>query len=255
MIRRLLQALDADLLTAAISRWLASRVAAAPPPARRAISVDGKTLRGSGSRDTAARHVMAALDQSTGVVLASTDVAGKTNEITRLRPLLDQIAGLHETVVTMDALHYQRDHVTYLAERGAHWILTVKANQPTLHAQLTALPWQAVPLATPRCRPWSRPPRDPHPQSPDYRHRHRVPPRRPSTADPPPQTSPGPAETLQHRNRLRDHQPEYTPSQTRPARRLDPRATGRSRTSCTGYGMSPTTKTDPRSAPAPDHKS
>lgn len=148
MIRRLLQALDPDLLTAAVSGWLAGRVATGQPSSRRAVAVDGKTLRGSRSADTAARHVMAALDQTTGVVLASTNVDGKTNEITRLRPLLDQIGDLRETVVTMDALHCQRDHVAYLAERGAHWILTVKANQPSLHAQLAALPWRAVPQAT-----------------------------------------------------------------------------------------------------------
>jgi len=46
--------------------------------------------------------------------------------------------------VTADALHCQRDHVAYLTERGAHWILTVKGNQPALHAQLAALPWRAV---------------------------------------------------------------------------------------------------------------
>lgn len=148
MIRRLLQVLDPDLLTAAISGWLAGRVATAQPGSRRVVAVDGKALRGSRSRDAPARHVMAALDQSTGVVLASTDVDGKTNEITRLRPLLDQIGDLRETVVTLDALHCQREHVTYLAQRGAHWILTVKANQPTLHAQLAALPWRAVPQAT-----------------------------------------------------------------------------------------------------------
>src|SRR5690606_8371228 len=39
----------------------------------------------------------------------------------------------------------QRDHVDYLAERGAHWVLTVKGNQPNLYAQLAALPWRAVP--------------------------------------------------------------------------------------------------------------
>jgi predicted transposase YbfD/YdcC len=147
MIRRLLQALDPDRLTAAVSGWLAGRVATAQPSGRRAVAVDGKTLRGSRSGGTPARHVMAALDQTTGVVLASTDVDGKTNEITRLRPLLDQIGDLHDTVVTLDALHCQRDHVAYLAQRGAHWILTVKANQPTLHTQLAALPWRAVPQA------------------------------------------------------------------------------------------------------------
>lgn len=44
------------------------------------IAVDGKTLRGSRSADTAARHVMTACDQATSVVLASIDVDGKTNE-------------------------------------------------------------------------------------------------------------------------------------------------------------------------------
>jgi predicted transposase YbfD/YdcC len=107
------------------------------------IAVDGKALRGSRTVDTAARHVMAAYDQVTAVVLADTDVDGKTNEITRFRPLLDQIGDLRDTVITADALHCQREHVTYLAERGARWILTVKANQPCLHAQLAALPWLA----------------------------------------------------------------------------------------------------------------
>ena len=51
-------------------------------------------------------------------------------------------------MITVDAVHCQRDHVTYLAERGAHWILTVKGNQPHLHQQLTRLPWKAVPDAT-----------------------------------------------------------------------------------------------------------
>lgn len=150
MIRRLLQALDPDLLTAAIGVWLDGRTAtiASTPANRRAIAVDGKSLRGSRTADTTARHVLAACDQDTGIVLASTDVDGKTNEITRFEPLLDQIGDLRDTVITVDALHCQRDHVTYLAERGAHWILTVKGNQPNLHKQLAALPWRHVPDAT-----------------------------------------------------------------------------------------------------------
>jgi predicted transposase YbfD/YdcC len=148
MIRRLLQALDPDLLTAAIGVWLAARAATAPPTPKRAIAVDGKTLRGSRTTDTTARHVMTACDQDTGIVLASTDVAGHTNEITRFGPLLDQIGDLRDTVITVDALHCQRDHVCYLNERGADWIMTVKGNQPTLHQQLAGLPWRAVPDAT-----------------------------------------------------------------------------------------------------------
>ena len=148
MIRRLLQALDPQLLTAAISLWLAGRVTADAATDRRVIAVDGKTLRGSRTSDAAARHVMAACDQVSSVVLADTDVDGKTNEITRFQPLLDQIGDLRDAVITADALHCQREHVTYLAERGAHWILTVKGNQPHLHQQLAALPWRAIPDAT-----------------------------------------------------------------------------------------------------------
>jgi hypothetical protein len=133
MIRRLLQAVDPDLLAAAIGRWLAAKTTAqtpAPTPgSRQAIALDGKTLRGSRTRTIAARHVLAAADQSTGVVLASTDVDSKTNEITRFDALLDQIDNLRGVVITADALHCQRDHVAYLASRGAHWILTAKGNQ------------------------------------------------------------------------------------------------------------------------------
>jgi predicted transposase YbfD/YdcC len=44
-------------------------------------------------------------------------------------------------------MHAQRGHATYLAGRGAHYLFTVKRNQPGLHAQLTALPWRQVPVA------------------------------------------------------------------------------------------------------------
>ncbi|MET7952274.1 ISAs1 family transposase [Micromonospora sp. NPDC005324] len=101
------------------------------PAPRRAIAVNGKSLRGSRTTDAAARHVMAACDQASSVLLADTDVDGKTNEITRFAPLLDQIGDLRDTVITADGLHCQREHVTNLAERGADWILTVKGNQPS----------------------------------------------------------------------------------------------------------------------------
>ncbi|WBB82126.1 ISAs1 family transposase [Micromonospora sp. WMMD882] len=147
MIRRLLQAVDPQLLTTAIGAWLAGRTTTAAPTNPQAIAVDGKALRGSRTTDTPARHVMTACDQATGVVLACVDVDDKTNEITRFAPLLDQISDLRDAVITADALHCQREHVTYLAQRGAHWILTVKGNQPHLHVQLTGLPWRAVPDA------------------------------------------------------------------------------------------------------------
>ena len=59
--------------------------------------------------------------------------------------LLDQIGDLDSMLVTADAMHAQRDHATYLHGRGAHYLLTVKGNQPGLHRQLRSLPWKDVP--------------------------------------------------------------------------------------------------------------
>jgi len=51
---------------------------------------------------------------------------------------------LTDVVITADALHTQREHVETLAARGAHWVLTVKGNQPRLRRQLAGLPWRQV---------------------------------------------------------------------------------------------------------------
>ena len=61
--------------------------------------------------------------------------------------LLDHVS-VAGAVVTADAMHAQRAHAEYLVtQRGAHYLLTVKANQPGLHAQLAKLPWRQVPVA------------------------------------------------------------------------------------------------------------
>jgi predicted transposase YbfD/YdcC len=43
-------------------------------------------------------------------------------------------------------MHTQRDHASFLVDRGADYLLVVKANQPTLHGQLASLPWRTIPV-------------------------------------------------------------------------------------------------------------
>jgi predicted transposase YbfD/YdcC len=50
-------------------------------------------------------------------------------------PLLDAIE-LSGRTITADALHTQRKLATYLLKRQAHYCFSVKANQPTLHADI-----------------------------------------------------------------------------------------------------------------------
>jgi predicted transposase YbfD/YdcC len=148
--RRTLQNLDADALDDAAGAWAQQRTAPGPG-ARRAIAVDGKTLRGSGIGDGPGRHLLAALDHARSVVLGQVDVEAKTNEIPLFATLLDRI-DLAGAVITADALHAQRAHAEYLAgQRGAHYLITIKGNQPGLRAQLAALPWRQVPVACRTC--------------------------------------------------------------------------------------------------------
>lgn len=145
-IRRVLMGVDADVFDTAVGAWCADRRRPPRPRRRRAIAVDGKTLRGSGADGRQAVHLLAAIDHADACVLAQRDVDGKTNEITVFQPLLDDVA-LTEVVVTADALHTQRAHAEYLVSRQADYLFVVKANQPALHDQLLGLPWRQIPVA------------------------------------------------------------------------------------------------------------
>lgn len=145
--RRVLQSVDANELDRVVSGWLADRAAAATAAgAVRAVAVDGKTARGSRALQRAARHLFAAFDHASGVVLGQSEVDDKTNEITAFAPLLDRI-NITGTIITADALHTQDRHANYLHERGAHYVFIVKNNRPTLRAQLAGLPWRDIPAA------------------------------------------------------------------------------------------------------------
>jgi predicted transposase YbfD/YdcC len=144
--RRILQTVDAHALDTVVSSWLAKRSGLEPQanPALRAVAVDGKTARGSRVPDRPARHLFAAFEHASGVVLGQTEVDDKSNEITAFAPLLDRI-NLTDTVITADALHTQGRHATYLHQRGGHYVFIVKNNRPKLRAQLAGLPWRDIP--------------------------------------------------------------------------------------------------------------
>lgn len=143
-LRRVLQTVDGDLLDTAIGAWLAGRGGAVT-----VIAVDGKTLRGTCDENGhGGVHLLAAMTHDSGIVVSQREVGDKTNEITCFQPLLATV-DLAGAVVTADAMHTQRSHASYLVEeRGADYVLIVKANQPNLFAQLDSLTWDQFPLHT-----------------------------------------------------------------------------------------------------------
>lgn len=154
-IWRVLVRVDTAALEAVAGAWVRARLQAADAGAhrqsadrgrvRRVLAVDGKAMRATG-RGAHPVHLLGVLDHATGVVLAQVDVDEKTNEIPLFSAVLDQIGDLADVVITADAMHAQTAHADYLHARGAHLLVTVKGNQPTLHARLKALPWTDVPV-------------------------------------------------------------------------------------------------------------
>ena len=148
-IRRVVQRLDGNRFDIVIGSWIQRRCATRLPAGRRrAVAIDGKALRGTRTINEQPRHLLAVIDHQSRVVLGQINVngvaeQGKAGEIAAFAPLLDTL-DLAEVVVTADALHTQRDHVAYLHQRGAHWVFTVKGNQPRLRRQLAGLPWRAL---------------------------------------------------------------------------------------------------------------
>lgn len=150
--RRVLCTVDVAAVEAALSMWVLGRRTAAARAAgtagplaaeRVAVACDGKTVRGSRTTDGTATALFSVFEHRHRLVLAQRAIdAG--NEIAAFAATLDILPDLREVLVTADALHTQRDHATYLHRRGAHYLFTVKRNQPTLHAALAGLPWAQV---------------------------------------------------------------------------------------------------------------
>ena len=60
------------------------------------------------------------------------DTEKRTNEIGTILPLLETLPDIEGRTITADALLTQRALATYLLDRGADYLFTVKGNQPTL---------------------------------------------------------------------------------------------------------------------------
>jgi predicted transposase YbfD/YdcC len=138
---RAFRGLDADALDDALGQWIAQITGLGG-----ALAVDGKAMRGAAKAGAAQPHLVAAVDQQDGAVLAQRAVDEKSNEITAFVPLLDGL-DLQGRIVTADALHCQRGHADFLHSRGAFYLFPVKGNQPNLFTALDALPWTTTPVA------------------------------------------------------------------------------------------------------------
>jgi predicted transposase YbfD/YdcC len=91
-------------------------------------------------------HLLAAMDHTSRAVLAQRQVGGAPEEVPSFAPLLAPL-DLAGVVVTTDALQTHPDAAEFLVtSKQAHYLLVVKANQPTLLDRCAAIPWDNVPV-------------------------------------------------------------------------------------------------------------
>lgn len=118
-----------------LSKWLNNWLETEREPGGRLVSVDGKTMRGSGNNEHKAYHVVSAWVGEQGITLGELQVGEKTNEITQVPELLDML-DIKGDIVTADAMSCQKEIAGKIKEKEADYILALKGNQPTMENEV-----------------------------------------------------------------------------------------------------------------------
>jgi predicted transposase YbfD/YdcC len=146
-LRCLVNRIDPILFGRCFESW----IAALWPGRHDLIAIDGKTARRTHDRRKGlkALHTLSAYATHARLTLAQLSVPEKTNEMTAIPDLLDQLAEakqLEGALVTIDAIGCQVEIADKIVAHGADYLLALKGNQPNLEADV-ALYFRAAPKA------------------------------------------------------------------------------------------------------------
>ncbi len=101
------------------------------------IGVDGKTLRHSYDRSSnkAAIQMVSAWATENRLILGQIKVEEGSNEITAV-PALLRVLAIKGCIVTLDALHCQKETTEVIIEQDADYVIALKRNQEKLYNQV-----------------------------------------------------------------------------------------------------------------------
>lgn len=129
---RVLQAVDVQAINRAVLDFQAQ--VRGPAPKDELVALDGKEPKHGGGHS-----ILSAVSVPSQYYLGSAVVDKKTNEIPVARQLFPKL-DLEGRFVSLDALHTQTETgLELVQEHGAHYTLTVKDNQPTIHDTIKKL--------------------------------------------------------------------------------------------------------------------
>lgn len=135
----LMNRINPALFSAAFTAWVCETW----PERPEFVAIDGKTSRRSHDRAAAAAplHLVSAFATTSRLVLGQEAVPDKAGEVTAIPVLLARLAennGLRGALVSIDAIATNATIATAIQDAGADYLLAVKANQPTLRAEVEA---------------------------------------------------------------------------------------------------------------------
>jgi predicted transposase YbfD/YdcC len=136
-LNMLMNRIDPGLFSTAFMGW----VRESWPDRLDLVAIDGKTSRRSHDRgaDKAPLHLVSAFATTSRLVLGQEAVADNTNEIATIPLLIERLAannGLKDALVSIDAVATNPTIASAIRDAEAHYLLAVKANQPTLRAEI-----------------------------------------------------------------------------------------------------------------------
>src|SRR6204780_1911232 len=136
-LRDLVNRIDPLLFGRCFESW----IAALWPDRHDLIAIDGKTSRRTHDKRKGlkALHTLSAYATNARLTLAQLSVPEKTNEITAIPVLLDQLAAagqLEGALVTIDAMGCQVEIAAKIVGHKADYLLALKGNQSTLETDV-----------------------------------------------------------------------------------------------------------------------
>lgn len=129
---RVFAKLDPANLDACFSHWLGTL---REQVSTRHVSIDGKTIRGSGRGWNKAKHIVTAFASDLQLVLGQLNVGEKNNEITEIPRLLDMFC-VRKCTIKIDAMGTQKEIAGKIIEKQGDYILALKENHPALLADI-----------------------------------------------------------------------------------------------------------------------
>jgi predicted transposase YbfD/YdcC len=136
-LNMLMNRIDPGLFSTAFMGW----VRESWPDRLDLVAIDGKTSRRSHDRgaEKAPLHLVSAFATTSRLVLGQEAVADSTSEVTTIPLLIERLAanhGLKDALVSIDAVATNPTIASAIRDAEAHYLLAVKANQPTLRAEI-----------------------------------------------------------------------------------------------------------------------